>query len=82
MKNDESTNVIAFEPRRPEAPELKFVEMKLNADGGGLEMLLYDEAGNVAAVLSYGLQDKPRNFLLQDLVDAWDRWRGHSAVAS
>lgn len=74
-------NVIAFEPKRQPAPELKFVEFRLD-EVGDLEMTLYDEANNIAAVLTYGIEDRPDGFALSSLIEAWDRWRGSSARAS
>jgi hypothetical protein len=74
-------NVIAFEPRRPEAPMLQYVEVCLDA-ACGIELVLCDNAGNVVAVLEYALTNKPEGFDLDLLRAAWDRWRGTSTIAS
>jgi len=63
-------------------PELQHCEVRISEDGCNVEMTLLDEAGNVAAILSYGLQDKPEGFDMMRLAEAWDIWRGSSTMAS
>jgi hypothetical protein len=75
------TNVIAFEPRRQEAPALQYVEVCLDA-ACGIELVLCDNAGKVIAVLEYALTNKPEGFDLDLLREAWDRWRETSTIAS
>jgi hypothetical protein len=78
----DETNVIVFEPRRPEAPTVQFVELRLS-DDFSIEMLLHGDAGDVVARLEYRLAAKsPENFDLDLLREAWSRWRGFSEVAS
>jgi hypothetical protein len=67
-------NVITFQLRRPDAPTLQYVELHLDA-ACGVEMRLRDAAGNVVAVLEYVLVNKPDNFDLDALQEAWARWR-------
>ncbi len=45
-------------------------------------MTIYNDANNIAAVLTYSLTDKPQDFALAELTEAWDRWRGQSVRAS
>ena len=79
---DDAPNVIAFQPRARQAPALQFVELRLDSETCGLEMTVTDDAGNVVAVLAYSLSFKPRDFDLDLLRAAWERWRGGSAAAS
>jgi len=80
MTEDE-TNVVAFAPRPQPTPVLAFCEVTLNEDCS-LTLTVHDDAGNVAAILSYGLQDKPEGFDMSRLAEAWDIWRGSSTKAS
>ena len=68
--------------RETPPPALQCAELRLSEDCGIVEMTLLDEAGNVAAILSYGLQDKPEGFDMMRLAEAWDIWRGSSTKAS
>jgi hypothetical protein len=58
------------------------LSFRLDETTYGLKMTLRDDAGNVAAILSYRLQDKPDGFDLSRLAEAWARWRGASTIAS
>lgn len=79
---DETSNVVKFEPPRPQAPaELEFVELRLNVSTCGLVMSVSDTDGNVF-VLEYALSGKPEAFDLARLVAAWSRWRGSATAAS
>ena len=81
--NDAATNVVVLNLRRQEAPapELHSVELHLD-QACGFEMVLRNDAGEVVAVLEYTLTAKPKDFDLDALRAAWDRWKGSSAVAS
>ena len=46
--------VVAFEPRRREAPPLRCAELRLDEDCG-ISLILCDDAGNVVATLAYAL---------------------------
>jgi hypothetical protein len=58
-------------------------ELRLNPDTFALELTVFDDQGNVAAVLGYNLAAKsPEVFDLDLLRGAWSRWREASAIAS
>lgn len=78
--SDTSNSVIPFEPRPKPEPELTSCELRLL--DGGLEMTVYDEAGDIAAVLPLGFLSVPEGFDLERLRSAWTRWREASAIAS
>ena len=79
---DES-NVVAFEPSRlRQAPALRSIELRLLGDHCDIQATLFDENGDVVAVLAYSLAAKPNDFDLGRLVAAWDQWRGGTAAAS
>jgi hypothetical protein len=70
------TNVVAFEPRRREAPAL-FVELRLG-DDFRIEISLHDSTG-VVGTLEYGLTVKsPETFDLEVLRASWARLREDS----
>ncbi len=73
-------NVIAFEPRRTEAPVLH-CELRLNEADCSITMTLHDHAGNVVAPLEYTLASKPADFSLAVLRAAWGVWREQSEAS-
>jgi hypothetical protein len=66
------SNVVAFAPRRQEAPALRCAELHLDEDCG-IQMVLCDDAGNVVATLAYALlASKPGDFDLDRFRRSWN----------
>lgn len=80
--DDATENVIAFEPRRPSTPLLTHIEVRLGANYA-IEVRLFTDAGDLAAILEYGLvAQSPTDYDLTMFKVAWDVWRNTSTRAS
>ena len=74
--------VVAFEQRERRPPAVVSCDFRLDDTTYALEMTLRNDASDVVAVLSFGLESKPRDFDLSLLAEAWARWRELSPLAS
>jgi hypothetical protein len=76
------TEVVAYKPRRQEAPVLRYAELRLGEDFE-LEMTLVDDQGGGVVILEFAFSSKsPKAFDMGVLRQNWNRWREASEIAS